>query len=68
MRHGAMPYRIDYYLHDKKVGDSQAPFPIEKAMNAARKGLLRCQAHYARIVDPDRADKVVHIIHRDERP
>ena len=65
MGRGVMPYRIDYYLHDKKVGDSQAPFPIEKAVNAARKGLVRYQAHYARIVDPDSADKVVQLIHRE---
>jgi hypothetical protein len=68
MGRGAMSYRIDYYLHDKKVADSLAPFSLEKAVQAAKKGMLRHRAHYARIVDPDRADKMVELIHQDEWP
>jgi hypothetical protein len=64
----SMTYRIDYYSHDKKVGDASAPRSIEEAVYAARKGLIRNQAHYARIVDPDRADKVVKLVHRDVLP
>lgn len=60
-----MPYWIEYYSHDKKVGDALAPFSIADAMKAAKRGLVRRQAQYARIVDPDRAGKVVGLVHRD---
>jgi hypothetical protein len=63
-----MPYRIDYYLHDKKIGYAQAPESIQTAVSAARLGLLRHQAHYARIVDPEKCDKIVELIHRDVLP
>jgi hypothetical protein len=60
-----MSFRIDYYLHDKKVADSDAPFSIEKAVYTARNGLHRHKAHYAKIVDPNRPTKVVELVHRD---
>jgi len=64
-----MQYRIDYYLHGKKVADDPpVTFSIEEAVRAARRGLIRYEARYARIVDPDKADKVVEVIHRDVLP
>jgi len=63
-----MPYRIEYYSHDKKVGDALASFSIADAVQAAKRGLIRRQAQYARIVDPDRDDRVVGLVHREIQP
>ena len=61
-------YRIDYFLDDKKVADLTASLDAENIMIVARRGLSRNHAHYARIVDPERADKLVGLVHKDVRP
>lgn len=60
-----MALRIDYYVGDQKLMDAPAPPSLSDAVRAAREGLVKHNARYAKIIDPGRGIEPVEMVHRD---
>ena len=60
---------IEYYSGEQRVCTVRsASVHIPQAIAAAREGLLHYQARYANLIDIDRDNKLVGMVHRDVLP
>ena len=60
---------IEYYSGEQKLCAVPVPsISLPDAVAAAREGLTRHNARYARVVDLGRQNKLVGLVHRDVRP